>query len=506
MKKLYIISILFALLFSCNRNRSAKEFFDLAKEYEENAEIELAVATYKQALEATEIENDTALLGLVQQYMGMLFLEQWSFEEAILMLEKSAVTTKDNPMMLSYTNAGIGRAYFIMDSIDKSIKYFENAVDYAEQSGDNDVISVAYQNIGALYQEIGNYNQALDYIRLSLRYNNEEKEIPRYHLNLAYLFYYMNENDSCSYYEDLLRKEYDDIEDKTIKIAINSFLSKRALSEDDYERAYHHYKEFAEMDMEMLHERMNQNILEIQKRYDYEKIENEYNGRLLKKQRLINIMTCALLIICLFIAIYIYNRLKKKKKELDLRNELLRYENENLKLNEFVLMCEDKISELESKIINKQGNMDSLNLEMEATKMKMNDVVKTLQKNLYWKYMLVYSMTMMENNNANVEARYKMIKGKIDGMTETSYDAIVRIFNEEHPGLAEQIKKKYPTLSETEYKVCILAFTPFTAQESAVVLGQSVNTVNKARTSIRKKLNIEEKGDIVEKLKTENLP
>lgn len=504
MNKLHILFLLFALLFSCSRRHSARELFDMACEYEDEAAIELAMETYKQAIDAAMSEGDTALLGLVQQYMGTLLLEQWSFEEAILMLEKSAITTKDNPTMLSYTNAAIGRACFIMDSTDKSIQYFKDAVDYAEQSGDDDVISVAYQNIGALYQEIGNYDEALDYIRLSLKHNNEDKEIPRYHLNLAYIFFEMNENDSCSYYEDLLRKEYDDIEDKTIKIAINSFLSKRALSENDYENAYHHYKEFAEMDMEMLHERMNQNILEIQKRYDYEKIENEYNGRLMKKQRWINIMTFTLLVICLFIAAYIYNRLKKKKKELDLRNELLQYENENLKLNEYVQMCKDKISELENKIVNKQGNTDSLNLEMEATKLKMNDVVKTLQKNLYWKYMLVYSMTMMENNNANAEARYKMIKGKIDGMTETSYDAIVSIFNEEHPGLAEQIKKKYPTLSETEYKVCILAFTPFTAQESAVVLGQSVNTVNKARTSIRKKLNIEEKGDIVEKLKIES--
>lgn len=173
MKRLHILTALLILLFSCGRSRSAKEFFDLACEYENNAEIELAMATYKQAIESAKSEGDTALLGLAQQYMGMLLLEQWSFDEAINMLNESAATTKDDPVMLSYSNSAIGRAYFIMDSTDKSIQYFKDAVGYAEQSGDNDVISVAYQNIGALYQEIGIYNQALDYIRLSLRYNNE---------------------------------------------------------------------------------------------------------------------------------------------------------------------------------------------------------------------------------------------------------------------------------------------------------------------------------------------
>ena len=105
MKSLHILTTLLILLFSCGRSRSARELFDLACEYENNAEIKLAMATYKQTIDAAKSEGDTALLGLAQQYMGMLLLEQWSFDEAINMLNESAVTTKDNPTMLSYTNA-----------------------------------------------------------------------------------------------------------------------------------------------------------------------------------------------------------------------------------------------------------------------------------------------------------------------------------------------------------------------------------------------------------------
>ena len=431
----------------------------MACEYENKAEIELAMATYKQTIDAAKSEGDTALLGLAQQYMGMLLIEQWSFDEAINMLNESAVTTKDNPTMLSYTNAAIGRAYFIMDSTDISIQYFKDAVGYAEQSGDNDVISVAYQNIGALYQEIGIYNQALDYIRLSLRYNNEEKEIPRYHLNLAYIFSNMNENDSCSYYENLLKNEIDSIEDQAMKTSIYYFLAKRAMDDNDYESAYHYYKNFAEMDIEMLEERLQQNVLEIQKKYDYEKVQNEYNVKLLRKHRLLMSSLFVTLITGMLLYIQTKINLRKRKEELKMKDEILKFENEVLRLNE---------------------------------------IKDDYKRNLEWKYMLVYSMTLMDRNKSNSESHYKMIKGRIYHNSETAFDAILKIFNEEHPGLAEQIKEKYPTLSDTEYKVCLMALTPFTSQETADILGKSINTVNKARTNIRKKLEIEENESIEE--------
>lgn len=457
MKRFYIILILSTLFFSCKKSHTAREFFDLACGYENNGETELAMTTYRQALDAARNESDTALIGLVQQYMGMLLMEQYSFDEAIEMLHQSAATTKDDPVMLSYSNSGIGRAYFIIDSIDKSLHHFQKAVEYAEQSSDSNVMSVAYQNIGAIYNEICNYDDALNYIRLSLKYNNEEKEIPRYHLNLAYIFLDMNINDSSSYYENILKNELDSIEDKTLKVAINHFLYNKALADNNIDSAFHYYMTFAEMDMELLEERLQQNVLEIQKRYDYEKVENDYNLKLIKKQKTLTILLFLLLIIGIFLLILVNRNLRRRKEELRMKDEILKFENEILRLNEI------------------KGDY---------------------KRNLEWKYMLVYSMTLMDRNKT--ESHYKTIKGRIYHNSETAFDAILKIFNEEHPGLAEQIKEKYPTLSDTEYNVCLMALTPFTSQETADILGKSINTVNKARTNIRKKLEIEENESIEE--------
>lgn len=459
MRKFYIILIVLStLLFSCgNISHTASELFDLAYGYENDAETDLAMTTYRLALDAAKSEGDTALIGLVQQYMGMLLLEQYSFDEAIDMLHQSAATTKDDPVMISYSNSGIGRAYFMMDSVDKSLHHFQKAVEYAEQSADSNVMSVAYQNIGAIYNEIGNYDDALNYIRLSLKYNNEEKEIPRYHLNLAYIFLDMKVNDSSSYYENILKQELDSIEDKTLKVAINYFLYNKAMTENNIDSAFHYYRTFAEMDMELLEERLQQNVLEIQKKYDYEKIESDYNIELLRKQRTLTILLFLLLTAGVILLILANRNLRRRKEELRMKDEILKFENEILRLNEI------------------KGDY---------------------KRNLEWKYMLVYSMTLMDKNKT--ESHYKTIKRKIYDNTETAFDAVMKIFEEEHPGLAEAIRQKYPVLSDTEYKVGIMALTPFSSQETADILGKSINTINKARTSIRKKLEIEENESIEE--------
>jgi DNA-binding CsgD family transcriptional regulator len=267
----------------------------------------------------------------------------------------------------------------------------------------------------------------------------------------------MKVNDSSSYYENILKQELDSIDDKTLKVAINYFLYNKAMTENNIDSAFHYYRTFAEMDMELLEERLQQNVLEIQKKYDYEKIESDYNLELLKKQRTLTILLFLLLTAGAILLILANRNLRRRKEELRMKDEILKFENEILRLNEI------------------KGDY---------------------KRNLEWKYMLVYSMTLMDKNKT--ESHYKMIKGKIYDNSETAFDAVMKIFEEEHPGLAEAIRQKYPVLSDTEYKVGIMALTPFSSQETADILGKSINTINKARTSIRKKLEIAENESIEE--------
>ncbi len=60
------------------------------------------------------------------------------------------------------------------------------------------------------------------------------------------------------------------------------------------------------------------------------------------------------------------------------------------------------------------------------------------------------------------------------------------------------IKKTYPQLNQTEYKVCLLSLMQTSTEETAEIVGLGIDSVKKARSNIRKKLEIDRQRSISE--------
>ena len=68
--------------------------------------------------------------------------------------------------------------------------------------------------------------------------------------------------------------------------------------------------------------------------------------------------------------------------------------------------------------------------------------------------------------------------------------------------MVQRIRKHQPTLTEGEFKVCILSMMPFSVKEVADILKVSPAMIGKARTNIRKKFGMTEaRGSIEEYVK-----
>lgn len=76
------------------------------------------------------------------------------------------------------------------------------------------------------------------------------------------------------------------------------------------------------------------------------------------------------------------------------------------------------------------------------------------------------------------------------------WDTFFHSINQLKDGLPEKVKSNYPQLTETEYRILILSFTGLSNKESSIILNLSLNTINSLRTSIRRKLNVPEYGDL----------
>ena len=59
-----------------------------------------------------------------------------------------------------------------------------------------------------------------------------------------------------------------------------------------------------------------------------------------------------------------------------------------------------------------------------------------------------------------------------------------------YPNLFAILMEKFPNLSETEAKVCLLSFCDISNTEIGDLLGLKPNTINQIRSTLRKKMNL----------------
>ena len=79
---------------------------------------------------------------------------------------------------------------------------------------------------------------------------------------------------------------------------------------------------------------------------------------------------------------------------------------------------------------------------------------------------------------------------------QKTWEVLFDTFQEARPGLSEKIRKSYPTLTDTEFCVCILTYAGFGVNEAALILNLSPHTVQSRRGSIRQKMNLGRGEDI----------
>ena len=70
--------------------------------------------------------------------------------------------------------------------------------------------------------------------------------------------------------------------------------------------------------------------------------------------------------------------------------------------------------------------------------------------------------------------------------------------NQLYKGVPDTIRKKYPQLDEIEIRICCLEYAGLSNNEISIILEFSINTIQMKKSVIRKKLEIEGYGNIVE--------
>lgn len=202
--------------------------------------------------------------------------------------------------------------------------------------------------------------------------------------------------------------------------------------------------------------------MEIEKKYNFQKIENRNKQLVIDRQRILLLSLGLLLVLLIFTAIYISHVLSHKRVLADAEQKIYQMQKMAKGFNK-------KESSFRNVLIR---HLDILKKAALLEGYLKEDELKT-GKNLLRKFNDV-----------------------VYGQKELDWNILYDALNNASNGFLDHLKIKFPELEESEFRICSLVFIECNNTEIAIILNYSVNTVQAKKSIIRKKLGIKTFGDI----------
>ena len=440
--------------------------------YREQGNKEQTMKHYKDAETYAVKTSDVDLQGLVQYNMGDLLAEQGLYDQALISYQQA-----ESLYALSQLNAiekhvrclsTTGRMFLISGQQDSAFADMHKGFELALTTENDALKSLLAQNLSVFYAETAQPNEAIKYLHQSYMLNKDSTKILRYYLNFAEAYAGIGKTDSCSYYSDILAQKIETNDKLPLKAAAYFFLSTQARKNHNYDQAFDYQQKYAQLVEKVSQKRLQQSVYEVQQKYDYNKQQNRYNLQLMHRQRLIIIFISFFLLVSL-LSLFLLRRIVIQK------NRLLSVQNAVQTLNKTAKDLQER----------------------QKTAEKDDD---QLRETLLWKFNVLHKSSLLKTelqqfNQMNIKhaiARFdKIVYG--DNL-QSQWTILVDTIDELHPGLSSFIRSTYPQFTETEFKVCLLSYIGLPGKEIALLINQSIHTVNMARTRIRKKMGLREQG------------
>lgn len=434
--------------------------------HDERQDYGKALNDHNLAFSAAELQHDSLMMYLSTSYIANIYNEQNYFDKALEKhLQAINYIKKEDKEKLATSYANIAKGYLISLNNDSAIYYINKALDIVADSDNKKLLSSVYQFAHVIYRECNRIEEAKDFLRLSIEANRDSLATSLYNLNLAELYLETGEQDSTKKYTHKLINEIDNINDMAFLASSYSFLSDYYSSLNMNDSALYYQDRLTRTIDKIREDNMQQNIYEIEKKYNYEHLSNNYHKKLNRQFKMIIVMLLILIILVTIISMLI---VRKKKGEIALmkKNEQLVIEIISIK-NEFHLL-EDLNSGIKSSVDNMLKQRAKLIVKVHNAEKRHKD-----------------------GDNNIINELKSLVFGSIN---KSGLKAAIDLVESTYPKLPAFIKKNYDSLNETEYNVSLLSLLPLSSREIANLIELGESSVAKARTNIRKKIGAEGYG------------
>ena len=487
----------------------------------ESHHAEDALSFYLEA--ATEIEktNDYQLGFLINSEIGLMYLYRKLNDYAMEYFEKAHHNAElsDNQTYIAFSFIYIARAFSQKKQYNKAIEYYEKAIKIGQVNNYPTILASAMNETSFLFLKTGENKKALQYAKDCIKIKKTDQRI----FSLGDTYRYLKMYDSAYFYLNQACLS------PNIHTARSAYQALYYISQEekDYKKAVEYSNKLWFYQDSIGKTDRNKALIEMQEKYDQQKIINENNLSQIKKDRIIRNVLIALIILSFIIAItnYLYQRkIVSQKQEILEKEEKIRYF--TMKIHENETLINRNKMRIEELTIQMEGSLEIKEQWKEQNKIRQeiqqqNEMLK-LENNKLQNHISNYAQSLKEKSkeleamehlseeNQYLHKREAFLCNQLIKQTElfnklktTKYidnklwqeikEKIDLLFDNYTKRLCHQI----PSLTDGDIQICCLIKLRFSNGDIANMLAISPTSVSKRKLRLKERI-VQEIGSLGE--------
>ncbi|RGQ19258.1 tetratricopeptide repeat protein [Phocaeicola vulgatus] len=487
----------------------------------ESHHAEDALSFYLEA--ATEIEktNDYQLGFLINSEVGLMYLYRKLNDYAMEYFEKAHHNAElsDNQTYIAFSFIYIARAFSQKKQYNKAIEYYEKAIKIGQVNNYPTILASAMNETCFLFLKTGENKKALQYAKDCIKIKKTDQRI----FSLGDTYRYLKMYDSAYFYLNQACLS------PNIHTARSAYQALYYISQEekDYKKAVEYSNKLWFYQDSIGKTDRNKALIEMQEKYDQQKIINENNLSQIKKDRIIRNVLIALIILSFIIAItnYLYQRkIVSQKQEISEKEEKIRYftmkihENETLinrnkmRIEELTIQMEGSL-EIKEQWKEQNKIRQEIQQQNETLKLENNNLqnhISNYAQSLKEKSKELEAMEHLSKENQYLHKREAFLCNQLIKQTElfnklktTKYidnklwqeikEKIDLLFDNYTKRLCHQI----PSLTDGDIQICCLIKLRFSNGDIANMLAISPTSVSKRKLRLKERI-VQEIGSLGE--------
>ena len=487
----------------------------------ESHHAEDALSFYLEATAEIEKTNDYQLGFLINSEVGLMYLYRKLNDYAMEYFEKAHHNAElsNNQTYIAFSFIYIARAFSQKKQYNKAIEYYEKAIKIGQVNNYPTILASAMNETSFLFLKIGENKKALQYAKDCIKIKKTDQRI----FSLGDTYRYLKMYDSAYFYLNQASLS------PNIHTARSAYQALFYISQEekDYKKAVEYSNKLWFYQDSIGKTDRNKALIEMQEKYDQQKIINENNLSQIKKDRIIRNVLIALIILSFIIAItnYLYQRkIVSQKQEISEKEEKIRYF--TMKIHENETLINRNKMRIEELTIQMEGSQEIKEQWKEQNKIRQeiqqqNEMLK-LENNKLQNHISNYAQSLKEKSkeleamehlseeNQYLHKREAFLCNQLIKQTElfnklktTKYidnklwqeikEKIDLLFDNYTKRLCHQI----PSLTDGDIQICCLIKLRFSNGDIANMLAISPTSVSKRKLRLKERI-VQEIGSLGE--------